>query len=93
MKNKAEVLIESLNYVLIQYALSNMAFLFRANLLFVLFFASDFYVTGVFFNRLCARTGSRLAAVGVLLLCFAAYAALLWFAGRVSGTVVPFAAA
>ena len=34
-----EILIESVNYIIINYALSNMALLFRSNPLFILFFA------------------------------------------------------
>ena len=42
MKTKAskylEIVIESINYIIISYALSNMAMLFQSNPLFILFF-------------------------------------------------------
>ena len=42
--NWIDIFIESINYVVISYALSNMAMLFQNNPLFILFFASEIWV-------------------------------------------------
>ena len=44
--NWMDLFVESINYILITYALSNMAMLFQHSVLFVLFFASEIWVMG-----------------------------------------------
>ena len=46
-----EILIESVNYIIINYALSNMAMLFRSNPLFILFFASEIWTFGNYWKK------------------------------------------
>ena len=57
MKTKAskylEIVIESINYIIISYALSNMAILFQSNPLFILFFASEIWVIGNYWRKVC----------------------------------------
>lgn len=60
MKSKAvkwlDIVIESINYIIVNYALSNMAMLFQSSLLFILFFASEVWVTTNYWskaNELC----------------------------------------
>ena len=52
--------IGSLNYILINYALSNMAMLFRSHWLFILFFASEIWV----WNGIGEWSGKRLGDGG-----------------------------
>ena len=42
-----ELLIVSVNYILIGYALSDIAMLLQSNPLFILFYASEIWVTGL----------------------------------------------
>ena len=64
MKTKAskylEIVIESINYIIISYALSNMAMLFQSNPLFILFFASEIWVIGY---RLMGKTTQKVNVI------------------------------
>ena len=52
LKSWAEIVIESVNYIIISYALSCMTFLFRTDWLFVLFFASEIWLLSKYFAAL-----------------------------------------
>ena len=94
MKTKAskylEIVIESINYIIISYALSNMAMLFQSNPLFILFFASEIWVIGNYGRKVCDMVKNKNLAVVLLIICFAIHIGIVYFIGRVVGTVVPF---
>ena len=94
MKTKAskylEIVIESINYIIISYALSNMAMLFQSNPLFILFFASEILVIGNYWRKVCDMVKNKILAVVLLIICFAIHIGIVYFIGRVVGTVVPF---
>ena len=94
MKTKAskylEIVIESINYIIISYALSNMAMLFQSNPLFILFFASEICVIGNYWRKVCDMVKNKILAVVLLIICFAIHIGIVYFIGRVVGTVVPF---
>ncbi len=94
MKTKAskylEIVIESINYIIISYALSNMAMLFQSNPLFILFFASEIWVIGNYWRKVCDMVKNKILAVVLLIICFAIHIGIVYFIGRVVGTVVPF---
>lgn len=85
-----EIAVVSINYIIISYALTNMAFLFRANLLYILFFASEIWVAGNYWRKVKELTENKVVAVILLFLCFVVHIAMIYFIGRVSGTIVPF---
>ena len=94
MKTKAskylEIVIESINYIIISYALSNMAMLFQSNPLFILFFESEIWVIGNYWRKVCDMVKNKILAVVLLIICFAIHIGIVYFIGRVVGTVVPF---
>ena len=94
MKTKAskylEIVIESINYIIISYALSNMAMLFQSNPLFILFFTSEIWVIGNYWRKVCDMVKNKILAVVLLIICFAIHIGIVYFIGRVVGTVVPF---
>ena len=94
MKTKAskylEIVIESINYIIISYALSNMAMLFQSNPLFILFFVSEIWVMGNYWRKVCDMVKNKILAVVLLIICFAIHIGIVYFIGRVVGTVVPF---
>ena len=94
MKTKAskylEIVIESINYIIISYALSNMAMLFQSNPLFILFFASEIWVMRNYWRKVCDMVKNKILAVVLLIICFAIHIGIVYFIGRVVGTVVPF---
>lgn len=52
MKTKYfDLFVESINFILINYALSNIAMLFKANMLFILFFASEIWLIGNYWKK------------------------------------------
>ena len=91
LKSWAEIVIESVNYIIISYALSCMTFLFRTDWLFILFFASEIWLLSKYFATLNKLTKSKIVsgAVWVCSLIIAGF--LMYFVGYVDGTLVPFA--
>lgn len=85
-----ELLIVSVNYILIGYALSNIAMLLQSNPLFILFYASEIWVTGLYWRRAAKLTSSKLLSTVLLVVCFALQIGMVYFAGRVVGEMVPF---
>ena len=85
-----DIVAETINYIIICYALANMAYLFRASLLYILFFASDVWITGNYWRKVKELTDSKVIAAILLLLSFIVLAAMVYFIGRVSGTVIPY---
>lgn len=63
-----EILIESVNYILISYALFCMSMLFKEHWFFILFSASGFWIVSKFFTALNQLTNSKLAS-GIIWLC------------------------
>ena len=61
-----ELLIVSVNYILIGYALSNIAMLLQSNPLFILFYASEIWVTGLYWRRAAKLTGSKLLSILIM---------------------------
>lgn len=94
MKSKAviysELIIMSINYIMIQYALSNMAMLLKSNPLFILFFASEVWTMGIYWQKSYELTQRKMLSAGLLILCFAIQVGLLYFVGRTVGEMVPF---
>lgn len=90
-KNSAvELLVESVNYILLHYALSNMLLLLQAHPIWILLFASQIWVTVRYWNTARARSRSSWLAWVLLLICTAVHLALFYFIGRAVGEVVPF---
>ena len=85
-----DIFIESVNYILIHYALSNMAMLLKRNALYILFFASELWLMTKYWKRLCKLTENKLISTVLLIGCFAIHIGMLYFVGRIVGTVVPF---
>ena len=65
-----EILIESVNYIIINYALSNMAMLFRSNPLFILFFASEIWMFGNYWKKMDRLTANKAISSILLIVCF-----------------------
>lgn len=89
--NGISLLVESINYVILNYALSNMAMLLVHNPVFILFYASELWVMGRYWQKAKELTGSRALSAVLLVLCFVLHMALVYFVGRVEGQIVPFA--
>ena len=85
-----EITVDSINYIIINYALSNMALLLRNHWLYILFFASEFWVMGNYWRKTCELSKNRVIAGVLVILCFAIHIGLVYFIGRVVGDVVPF---
>ena len=76
-----ELLVESVNYIIIHYALSNLLGLLRAHPIWILLFASQIWVTVRYWNTAHARSQSSWLALVLQLVCIGANLALLHFVG------------
>ena len=85
-----DVAVESVNYVIIVWALSNMAMLLKSNPIFILLFASEVWTTGRYLKEMRELTESKTASVVLTALCFAVHIAILYFIGRVVEEFRPF---
>lgn len=91
IKRWAGIVIESLNYIIISYALSCMTFLFRTDWLFVLFFASEIWLLSKYFATLNKLTKNKIVSVVVWICSLIIVGLLMYYIGYVDGTPVPFA--
>lgn len=90
IKRWAEIVIESVNYIIISYALSCMTYLFRSDWLFILFFASEIWLLSKYFVALNKLTENKILS-GVVWICSVIVMGfLVYFAGYVDGMLVPF---
>lgn len=80
--NAVELLVESVNYIIIHYALSNMLGLLQAHPIWILLFASQIWVTVRYWNKARDYSQSSWAASVLLLICIGANLALLHFVGH-----------
>ena len=87
-----DVMVYSINYVLISYGLSNVSMALKSSPVFILFFASELWVIGLYIKKIHEITGSRLLAGILLVFCFAVHIGTVYFFGRFVGDIVPFAA-
>ena len=91
LKSWAEIVIESVNYIIISYALSCMTFLFRIDWLFILFFASEIWLLSKYIATLNKLTKSKIVSGAVWVCSLIIVGFLMYFVGYVDGTLVPFA--
>lgn len=86
-----EIFIESINYIIINYALSNVAMLLKNNPIFILLFASEIWVMGNFSNKVFDLTKNKFISIALVLFCFAIHIVMIYYVGHIVGEVVPFA--
>lgn len=85
-----EILVESINYIIINYALSNMAMLFQSSPLFILFFASEIWVMSNYRRKVFELSKSKIVSTISIIACFAIHIGLIYFVGRAAGSIIPF---
>ena len=85
-----DVVIHSINLLLINYALSNMMALFRSSVLYILFFTSEMWVFAQYRKSIETLSNSKALANLLLIICVAIEIGLFYFIGIVSGKLVPF---
>ena len=94
MKSKVikilDIVVHSINLLLINYALSNMMALFQSSLLYILFFTSEMWVFAQYRKSIETLGNSKTLANLLLVICAAIEIGLLYFIGIVSGKLVPF---
>ena len=94
MKVKAskwlDIIIESINYIIINYALSNMAMLLKSNPIFILFFPSEIWVMGNYWRKIFDLTKNKGFSAVLLIVCFVIHIGMVYFIGHIVGEIVPF---
>lgn len=87
-----EVLIGSIHYLILSYALTNMVLLFWRHWLFIFFFTSECWLMDRYLKRLQTLTGNKVVSAVIWILCFAIHMGIVYFFGRVVGEILPFSA-
>lgn len=94
MKSKAvkwlDIVVESVNYIIINYALSNMAMLLQYNLLFILFFSSEVWATTNFWSKANEISKNKVVSTFLIIACYVVHIALIYFVGHIVGEITPF---
>lgn len=94
MKSKVikilDIVVHSINLLLINYALSNMMALFQSSLLYILFFTSEIWAFAKYRKSIEMLSNSKTLANLLLVICAAIEIGLVYFFGIVSGKLVPF---
>lgn len=93
MKGKAlkwfEIGIESICYLVIQYALSSMAIFCRRSPVWILFFASEMWVMERYGKRIYDLTHSKVASGVLWIVCFIVHVGIVYVTGYIAGDFVP----
>lgn len=91
-KKAIEVFVESVNFIVISYALSSMAMSFRTHWLYILFFASNVWLCGRYCEVVYRTVKNKWATGALFAACFAIFCALVYFVGYIDGEITPFSA-
>ncbi len=83
-----EIVVVSINYIIITYALSNMALFFNSSVLFILFFASEMWAFSSFWSYIYKQTRNKVLSVILVGACFLIHITMVYFMGYISGTLV-----
>lgn len=89
-KKGIEIIVESINFIIITYALSSMAMSFRTSPVYILFFASNVWLIGRYGTQLKKATGSWLLTAIIFCLSFGVFCLITYFAGYIDGNIVQF---
>ncbi len=85
-----DIAIASINFIVINYALSNMSFLFNYSILYVLFFASECWVLSSYWKYVKENSQSKVIATILVIVCELLHIAAIYVIGHAVGSVVPF---
>ena len=85
-----EILIESVNYIIINYALSNMALLFPEQSAFYPVLHLKYGCSEIIGKRWMKLTANKAISSFLLIVCFFIHIGAIYWIGRVSGDVIPF---
>lgn len=89
-KKVIEIIIESINFIIITYALSSMAMSFRTSPVYILFFASNVWLIGRYGTQLKKVTESRILTAIIFCLSFGIFCFIAYFVGYIDGNIVQF---
>jgi len=84
------LLIESINCIVIQYALSNMIMLMQTNPLVILLSAAKIWTWSRYWSSVKEICPNKILRTVLFAVCFAGSLTLLYFAGHAAGEIVPF---
>ena len=85
-----DVLVETINFILLSYLLSSAALSFHRSILYILFFASDVWLTSKYWDRLKSLIMNKGIRVCVLMGSFLILVLIIYFGGYLSSTVASF---
>lgn len=87
---RINMIIESINYIIISYALSNMALFFHSSLFYILFFASEIWLTGEYWKSTLNEIKSKSLTALLVICCFCIHIGMVYFSIYISGTLTHF---
>lgn len=94
MKNNitkiVDIIIETVNYIIISYALSSMAVSFSNQWLYILFFASDIWFFSKYFDTIKKISDNKIIPYIMALTSLIIVCGIMYVFGYVEGNVVPF---
>ena len=85
-----DILFESFAYLVINYTLSSMYTSFKIHWYAVPFLAVNLYVTFKYHNKILEITGSKIAAILALIICFILFAYIAATVGYIHGEFTSF---
>lgn len=85
-----DIFAESINYIIINYALSNVEMLFWNHLLFILFSASKVWTMCNYWRKINEISKNKIVSTILLIICFISHIGLVYFVGRIVGDILPF---
>ena len=90
VKKTVEVIIESINFIIITYALSGMAMSFRTNPVYILFFVFFVWLIGRYISKLKNAIKSNLLTAIIFCCSFGIFCLITYFTGYTDVNLIPF---
>lgn len=85
-----DLIFESLYFLIVTYTLHSMYTSFRLHWYAVLFFSANLFAITRYYDRIAKVTGSKIAAVIALILCWLLFAYLAYSVGYIRGEFTAF---
>ena len=89
-KKGVEIVVESVNFIIITYALSSVSMSLRSSWVYILFFESNVWLITMYCNTINKTVKNRLITTVLCLACIIIFCVIVYYFGYIDGQLVRF---
>ena len=90
VKKAVDITVESINFIIISYALSSVAMSFRESWIYILFFAYNVWLIGRYYDTVNKVTKSKIITGILCAVCLLIFCLMVYFVGYIDGEITQF---